>query len=85
MLACVHCLRSAALYTYTQELLCKAHTGETDHELTRLQSLMSVEEAELFQAARCSFTAFERWRLNTWATRRGVKRRLAQNTAARRP
>ena len=61
-----------------QELLIKAHTNQTPQEITRLQSLLSSEEAVLFEAARQSMSAFSRWRFGgrLLATKGPMKRRL---------
>ena len=57
----------------------RAHTNQTPQEMTRLQSLLSAEEAVLFEAARQSMSAFSRWRFGgrPLATKKGsMKRRL---------
>ena len=63
---------------HVQELLIKAHTNQAPQEMTRLQSLLSTEEAVLFDAARQSMSAFSRWRFGgrPLGIRGPMKRRL---------
>ena len=62
---------------HAQELLIKAHTNQSPQEMTRLQSLLSTEEAALFDAGRASTDAFNRWRFGgrPLAQRGSMKRR----------
>ena len=77
-------MKSEALDSYSsavdilQELLIKAHSNQTPQEMTRLESLLSSEEAALFEAGRISMSAFSRWRFGgrPLAQRGALKRRL---------
>lgn len=62
---------------HAQELLIKAHTNQSPQEMTRLQLLLSTEEAALFDAGRASADAFNRWRFGgrPLAQRASMKRR----------
>ena len=55
----------------------RAHADEAGPVATRLQALMSVEEAALFEAGRASVAAHDRWRLHGHIVpRASIKRRL---------
>ena len=61
-----------------QEILTKAHSNESPKEMARIEALLSVEEAALFNAGRASLDALNRWRFGGRAnpTRTRAKRRL---------
>lgn len=56
----------------------KAHSNESPKEMARIEALLSVEEAALFNAGRASLDALNRWRFGGRAnpTRPSAKRRL---------
>ena len=61
-----------------QEILTKAHANESPKEMARIATLLSIEEAALFDAGRASVDALNRWRFGGRAvpTRPSAKRRL---------
>lgn len=65
-------------YMCAQEILTKAHSNESAKEMARIEALLSVEEAALFNSGRASLDALNRWRFGGRAvpTRPSAKRRL---------
>ncbi|BDA42269.1 probable DNA replication complex GINS protein PSF3 [Coccomyxa sp. Obi] len=61
-----------------KEILTKAHANESAKEMARIEALLSIEEAALFNAGRASVDALNRWRFGGRAvlTRPSAKRRL---------
>ena len=71
-------LKTSSIFMHLQEVLTKAHSNESAKEMARIEALLSVEEAALFNAGRVSLDALNRWRFGGRAvpTRPGAKRRL---------